>query len=83
VQRFRATSLGVTSYAEKRDARASASHSVLCSLAQSQRILDEVQSEVQTRVVEAAAAARVAAAGRTAAGRTAAAARQPCQCYER
>ena len=73
MQRFLATSLGVTRYAEKRDARASASHSVLCSLAQSQRILDEVQSEVQTRVVEAAAAA----------GRTAAAARQPCQCYER
>jgi hypothetical protein len=82
VQRFRATSLGVTSYAEKRDARASASHSVLCSLAQSQRILDEVQSEVQTRVVEAAAAARVVKA-KGAAGRTAAAARQPCQCYER
>lgn len=82
MQRFRATSLGVTSYAEKRDARASASHSVLCSLAQSQRILDEVESELQTRVVEAAAAARVVKA-KGAAGRTAAAARQPCQCYER
>ena len=33
MQRFRATSLGVTRYAEKRDARASASHAVLCSLA--------------------------------------------------
>ena len=82
MQRFRATSLGVTRYAEKRDARASASHAVLCSLAQSQRILDEVESESQTRVVEAAAAARVVKA-KGAAGRTAAAARQPCQCYER
>ena len=82
MQRFRATSLGVTRYAEKRDARASASHAVLCSLAQSQRILDEVESELQTRVVEAAAAARVVKA-KGAAGRTAAAARQPCQCYER
>ena len=83
MQRFRATSLGVTRYAEKRDARASASHAVLCSLAQSQRILDVVQSELQTSVVEAAAAAARVVKAKRAAGRTAAAARQPCQCYER
>jgi hypothetical protein len=82
VQRFRATSLGVTRYAEKRDARASASHAVLCSLAQSQRILDEVQSVVALELAAAATETRVVEAA-AAAGRTAAAARQPCQCYER
>ena len=82
MQRFRATSLGVTRYAEKRDARASASHAVLCSLAQSQRILDEVQSVVALELAAAATETRVVEAA-AAAGRTAAAARQPCQCYER
>jgi hypothetical protein len=54
----------------------------LCSLAQSQRILDEVQSVVALELAAAATETRVVEAA-AAAGRTAAAARQPCQCYER